>query len=482
MDADGKDKVGVDISGEVSTDELDKKLNQLDELSNLKYLAKLDKLMELTRLSELERLENLDSLNELEKLDKLSNLKDLKNLEKLSSLEDLQKLTLLNKLTALENLKNLDDLSKLSLLSRLDELSKLETINKLEILLHEHRAYLAPLAQLESLKELSRLEELQGLGKLSHLEKIDQLKNLSQLDQLKNLNSLEELTKLKSLHHLEEIRKLDELRSLNKLEQLGNLAALDKLDNLKQLSKLDQLEKIDDAKFAERLERLDKLDVLKVESRKLVFQQVVGVGLEILKFTVAGICILVLLSSQKGQEIASKALPAIGFGNAAQTSLGLHMLVNQVSSEEFDEIISGVRKKIGFELGLIFSRDSLIPPLRRLELLRQVKGYTFADDVSDLSSEVEKQIITKNQQLEEEAVDALNFAISLANANNLKEKENFLREVKILLMNRKYIEVLKKALPKWGEGTEIVRIVMVCIIALDKEAPEVLEGIINQVK
>jgi len=458
-------------------------LEDLQHLKKLEQLVQLNQLGQLGKLDELKKLEKLNSLSSLEKLDELSKLDKLQKLSHLDQLKELNQLIELNKLSELQHLKNLSSLKELSHLEKINELSKLEIINKLEMALTHHKDVLVPLKKLDHLQKLEHLDNLvmmEKLGDLKNLTQLEKLALLKKLDELENLSALSELDNLKSLKRLDEMQNLDQLKKLSELQNLVKLDELKSLDQLEKLERLEKLDRIDDARFAERLERLDKLDILKTESKKLVFQQFVGFFLDVLKFVIAGFCVLMVLTSERGQQVTSKILPAIGFGNAAQTSLALQMLVGQMPEEDFENIVQQTRKKMEYEINQIFSVDSIISFSRRAELLKQVKGYSFAGNGVDLGHEAEVKIKEKKQLLEVEAVEALDYSISISKSQSNLEKEKILREVKILLMNRKYIELLDKTLPRWDQGREMVKASVLGIIMLEEEAPEVLDNILQK--
>lgn len=458
-------------------------LEDLQHLKRLEQLAQLGQLSKLDDLKKLDKLEKLDSLGSLEKLDELSKLDKLQKLSHLDQLKELNQLLELNKLQELGNLRNLSSLKELAHLDKMSELSKLEIINKLEYALSHHKDILIPLKKLdhlEKLEHLSSLVAMEKLGELKNLTELEKLVLLKKLDELQNLSALSELDNLKSLRRLDEMQNLDQLKKLQELQSLGKLDELKSLNHLEKLSQLEKLDRIDDARFAERLERLDKLDILKTESKKLVFQQFVGFFLEVFKFVIAGFCVLFVMTTERGQQVTSKILPAIGFGNSAQTSLALQMLVGQIKEDEFDEIVQQTRKKMEFEISHIFSNDSIITATKRAELLRQIKGYSFASNGVDLGHEADLKIKEKKQILEVEAVESIDYAIGMAKSNSLPDKERILREIKILLMNRKYIELLEMTLPYWSQGQEIVKCAVVAILAIEEESPEVLDKIISK--
>jgi hypothetical protein len=458
-------------------------LSGLEDLQHLKKLEQLVQLAQLTKLEELKKLDKLNALSSLDKLDELSKLDKLQKLSHLDQLKELNQLIELNKLQELGNLKNLSSLKELVHLDKISELSKLEVIGKLEHTLNHHKDVLVPLKKLDNLEKLEHLDNLMMMEKLSELKKLSELEKLAllkKLDELQNLSALSELDNLKSLRRLDEMQNLEQLKKLTELQNLGKLDELKSLNNLEKLGQLEKLDRIDDARFAERLERLDKLDILKTESKKLVFQQFVGFLLDVLKFMLAGFCILMVLTTERGQQITSKILPAIGFGNSAQTSLALQMLVGQVSEEDFEDIVQQTRKKMEFEVNQFFSTDSILRASRRVEILRQVKGYSFAANGVDLGHEADVKIKEKRQILEVEAVEAIDYAIGMAKANSDSNQERFLREIKIFLMNRKYIELLELTLPKWNQGQEMVKASILAILALEEETPEILDKILNK--
>lgn len=397
----------------------------------------------------------------------------------LSSLHILieKKLTELNRLDKLENLEllhKLDNLSSLSQLTYLKELSKLESIQTLKDTLNEHQKVLAPLEKLDSLNHLEQLSNLKELTKLNELQLLSQLESLKNLDKLK---ALEDLDNLKSLRQLESLKKLDLLSSLDKLDKL------EKLDNLKHLEKLDRLIKLDrleDAKFIDRLERLDKLDILNKESKKLLFQQFAGFFLEITKFLLAGVCLIIFLTTERGQRFSSRILPVLGFGNAAQANLGLHMLSGQVSDQKFSEIAEQTRNKMKFEIEEFFTASTVTMPIRRLEILRQVKAYSFNGIGIDLAMEAEGLISKRVKQLESDAVEGIDYALGVARAKSDKPNEDYLRQIKILLLNKKFPEVLELILPSWHNSPEMVKAGLLAIYHLEKDSPELLDNMLSK--
>ncbi len=212
---------------------------------------------------------------------------------------------------------------------------------------------------------------------------------------------------------------------------------------------------------------------------RLFKPQLISLFLEIVKFAIAGMVMTLFLSTQSGQKIATKALPILGFSNSAQVNLALRLLIEEVSEEEFHNILVEVKKKIHFETTSLFSKSSAISPEKRLELLTQLKGYAFSAIGVDLESEIQEKLKEHNQNLEVTTIEALNYMQSLAAAHKNPEREKILRELKILLMNRKYLNLLEKALPYWYQDEAFVLISLLAIIALDQETPELLKKMLS---
>lgn len=221
-------------------------------------------------------------------------------------------------------------------------------------------------------------------------------------------------------------------------------------------------------------------DKSSLESTPKFFRnQILSLVFEIIKFSLAGILMTMFLSTQMGQRVTSKVLPVLGFGNSAQTNLGLQLLVQELNEEEFHDILKEVRKKVQFELLGLFSKNPSIGPERRLDLLTQLKGYAFSATGADLESEIQKKLKDLNQELETSTIEALNYAQSNAVAQNNTEREKLLRELKILLLNRKYVNLLEKTLPYWYQDGPFVQLSLLAIIAMDQETPEVLQKMLS---
>lgn len=368
------------------------KLFKLDSLDQLKFLEELDNLKSLKQLQQMESLKELSNLKELRELTKLEELKTLEHLDKLSELRSLDKL---DRLTSLQHLDKLNDLNQLDRLSNLKELYRLDAIQILNKLLEDHRSTLAPLVHLDKLPELANLKDLE---------------------------------------------------KLEKLQELGKLKDLDKLD---------KLDRIDDAKFASRLDKLDKLSILERGTRTLVIQQFIGFGLEIVKVGLVGVALVFLLSRETGREIVTKALPAIGFGSSAQVSLGLKLLVGEMSPDQFNGVLNDIRKRIESEIDVALSPSSMLSIMRRMEIINQTMSYSFQASGINLGEEAQKLLEKKLLSLHEIALSRLDFDISTAKGRQDSAKETSLREIKLLLAQRQFPQLLEKALPLWGTNEAV---------------------------
>lgn len=473
-------------------------LNQLEGLSHLEELKKLghlEQFEDLKSLSEaslqavnlcLQHLEALEKLKDLQLVESLSELKQLVHLErlnKLDKLDELRKLEDLSELTRLNELKNLVYLEELKRLDKINELSKLDVIDRLDSALNHHEDTLRPLRHLDELEKLKFLKELNALSHLDDLKSLSKLDKLTSLENLAKLDNLESMSALDNLRHLailDELKNLDQLRKLQKLDDLEKLSDLKNLDQLEKLNHLSKLDRIEDARFAQRLDKLDKLDILKNESKKLALQQLVGTVLDVLKVSLAAVIIIFILQSRSGQNIISKTLPFIGFSNSAQTSLGLQMLMGQIPDEQFEQILGTVRKKIDFEITSLFSTSPLPQPLDRLILVKQLKAYEFSEFGSDLSDEIKTKIDSKKNALSNQVIEAIDFSIALKKSEGNETAEKILREIKILIMNGKFMKSLELSLPYWGSDKAMTLSALISIIEMEKVAPELVDRVINR--
>lgn len=413
----------------------------------------------LVRAHYLEKSSKFHMAMDFEKLFKLDRLELLKHLE---DLDKLDKLDSLDQLKAMDNLK---ELSKLRELSHLSELKPLQHLDKLE--------------ELRELSKLDRLNSLYALDKLGELQNLDSLKNLRELDKLQSIQTLNKLlethsTTLQPLEHLDKLMELVHLAELKKLEELKEL------DKLKDLQKLDKLDRINDARFAERLDKLDKLNILEKGTRILIFHQIIGFGLELFKFILAGVLVAFLLSRETGREIAVKALPALGFGNGAQVNLGLKLLVGETSPEDFQVVISDVRKRMDAEIETAFSSSSLLTLKRRLELIGQVQSYSYQGAGIHLSEEAKKKLQDKLAKYHENAVSRLEFDMSIARGKQDTDAENKLREVKLLLIQKQYPQLFEKSIPMWGAYESVNMAAITGAAALKIEDPKTLEELMQK--
>lgn len=451
------------------------KLFKLDRLELLKSLEELDK------LKELDQLRSLDNLKELSKLRELSHLSDLKPLTHLERLEKLNELSKLERLTSLAHLDKLDNLQALEQLLMLKELNHLPELTKLKSL--ENLSELQKLQELDRLSDLKSLSQLENLQHLQDLEKLDnlgELKNLRDLEKLQIINTLNKLLEehrstLAPLNHLEKLMELVHLQDLHKLQELNNL------QKLEELQQLDKLDRIDDARFAERLDKLDKLDILEKGTRKLVIQQFISFGLELLKLTVAGFVIVFLLTRESGREITAKALPAIGFGNAAQVNLGLKLLVGEMAPENFQSVVTDIRKRMDGELDAVYSTSGLFSIERRVELVNQILSYSFKGNGVDLAQEAKTKLDDRLMKLSESAVSRLEFDMALARGRKDTETESRLREIKLLLSQKQYPQLLEKVLPIWGSSEAVIMASVAGAISLKLQDPATLEELLRTI-
>ncbi len=387
------------------------------------------------------------------------------------------------KLDSLENLKYLEELGRLRTLEQLVQLDNLKELGKLRDLSH--------LPELRSLSHLEKLKELEALSKLDRLTQLNQLDKLEELKSIDKLSQLKELDKLNIIHVLGKILQdhqntlgplihLDSLTQLKNLSELNRLSELTQLSQLEQLNKLEKLDRIEDARFANRLDKLDKLDILQKGTRSLVIQQFIGFGLEIFKLGIAGLLIVFLLSRETGREIVVKALPAIGFGSAAQVSLGLKLLIGEMPAADFAAIVSDVRNRIDAEISTVTSPDSSLSIDRRLQLIEQINSYSFQSSGINLSTESKKKLIDAMNKLELRSIEKMDYEIAIANGKGDVESERKLREIKILFVQKQYPKVLEMVLPQWGEKDSMTSAAIVALTTLKLQDPETLEDILRR--
>lgn len=371
------------------------------------------------KLTEFGSLDKLDNLKNLSKLEELVALFELKNLEKLSELQQLDKLSSLNELGRLTQLESLQQLEELRALSNLHELGKLKALDNLDDVLTRHQSTLKPL---ENLGEMERLVELRELGRLSELEK------------------------------------------------LGELSHLDKLSNLT---------KIEGSQFAKNLAKLDKLDVLKEGTKSLMIAQATGIFLEAAKFVIVAIVAVFFLTRESTREVMVRALPAVGFGSAAQTSLGLRLLINETTPDQFQQIVEDVKSRIDFEIQAALNPSPTVSIQRRLELVDQVQSYSYQGSGVDLKKEAQAGLRKKLDSLYNDAVARVGYEKNLAhNANKATEEAQF-REMKLLLTSKQYPQLLQKVLPQWNKSEGINLAIIVGVVEMKLNDPRTLEDILR---
>lgn len=383
--------------------------------------------------------------------------------------EEQEKKHLLASLDRLDQLKSLEELSKLELLEQLQSLENLKELEKL-----------AELQSLDKLEKLEELRELSKLGQLADLEKLERLSQLKELEKLEVINKLE-TTLERNQSTLAPLEHLEKLLELVKLKELEKLSDLSKLESLNQLDKLDKLNKIDDARFADRLHKLDKLDILERGTRTLVIQQTIGFGFEVLKLTLAGAAIVFLLSRETGREIAAKALPALGFGSAAQVSLGLKLLVGETSPEQFQSLVVDTRRRIDAEIESVFSPSGSLTIYRRMELISQIQSYSFQNPGVDLATEAAAKLQKKSLAFNETAASRVEYEMSLARGRQDTATENSLREIKLLLIQKQYPQLIEKVIPLWGTSEAITLAAIAGTTALKLQDPGTLEEMLRKI-
>lgn len=239
------------------------------------------------------------------------------------------------------------------------------------------------------------------------------------------------------------------------------------------MKKLEHFEKLDQLKAIEKL--TDHLP----DRKTLIIRYALTFGLETVKLLLAGLVVVFLLSRETGREIAVKTLPALGFGSAGQVNLGLKLMMGEASPEEFQVLVTDLKKRIDGEINIAFSTSSFLPLNRRMEIISQVKSYSFKAAGVDLSTEVGKKLQERLSQLHDNAVARLGFEQSLAKGKQLTNEEEKLREIKLLLQQKQYPQLLEKALPFWGTSEAITLAAIEGSTQLLINDPSTLEQIIN---
>jgi len=239
------------------------------------------------------------------------------------------------------------------------------------------------------------------------------------------------------------------------------------------MKKLEHFEKLDQLKAIEKL--TDQLP----DRKTLIIRYVLTFGLETVKLLLAGLVVVFLLSRETGREIAVKTLPALGFGNAGQVNLGLKLMMGEASPEEFQVMVTDVKKRIDGEIDVAFSPSSFLPINRRMEIISQVKSYSFKAAGIDLSHEVDKKLQERLTQLHDNAVAKLGFEQSIAKGKQRTAEEETFREIKLLLQQKQYPQLLEKALPLWGTNEAVTLAAIEGSTQLLINDPSTLEQIIN---
>lgn len=239
------------------------------------------------------------------------------------------------------------------------------------------------------------------------------------------------------------------------------------------MKKLEHFEKLDQLKAIEKL--TDQLP----DRKTLMIRYVLTFGLETVKLFLAGFVVVFLLSRETGREIAVKTLPALGFGSAGQVNLGLKLMVGETTPENFQAIVADVKKRIDAEMDVAFSSSGFLTLNRRLEMIAQVKSYSFQGAGVDLSKEVDKKLQERLDKLHENAVARIGFEQSLAKGKQKTAEEATLREIKLLLIQKQYPLLLEKVLPLWGTNEALTLAAIEGSAQLLINDPSTLDQIIN---
>lgn len=342
-------------------------------------------------------------------------------------------------------LHKLDKLDQLNALNKIDSLSeKLDALHDLNRLLQMHGELFENLAHLNKIDRLTALKKLDRLDELHKLDSIKELENLKHLD---NLKSLERVSEIAKLENLVELRALDNLQNLSKLERLEYLKKLDELDQLEGLDKLnnlDQLTKLDNVGFFEKLDKLDKLNIMNKKFHIIFLGQCFGFFLEVVKFGLASVFVLYLLSTNAGQKIATKSLSAVGFGAPAQTNFGLMLLQGEIQEPKFEEIISNIRKKISYDYQRAFSIDNNLTMTERVNIIKDVMDYDYQYNNSNIKDETIKALKQQIVYSKANILPKIEYDIAMAKNSGQMEDEKILKELKVFFINGNYTEIVQK--------------------------------------
>lgn len=373
-------------------------------------------------------------------------------------------------LQSLKSILELKDLSKLEELQLLSQLEALQNLVQLEEL--QSLKELQNLAKLEELQNLSKLEELRNLSKLEQLERLALLENLKELD---NIQTLDRILKDHS-ETLAPIGKLIELRNLSQLDQLKELSQLDQLSSLRILEKLDLL---NDPKFHQNISKLDQLDILKKGSRNIVIQQAISFCFEIAKVVLVSGLIIFFITRESGQEIISKALPAIGLGQSAQVNLGLKLLLQKQTPEDFTAVVNDVRSRIQNETNTVFSDSSFVSLSKRIAMLENLKNYSFKTIEVDLGQEANVSVAKKSSLFFSTTINQLEYEYAIAKGKEDKNLYNLLREVKLLLSQEKFAEALEKSYRSWNSSEALRNAAVISAAKIFQDDPRTLEEVMK---
>lgn len=376
-------------------------------------------------------------------------------------------------------LHKLDKLDQLNALNKIDSLSeKLDALHDLNRLLQMHGELFENLSQLN---KIDRLTALKKLDRLDELQKLDAIKELDNLKYLDNLKSLEKVSEIAKLENLVELRALDHLQNLSKLERLEYLKKLDELDQLEGLDKLnnlDQLTKLDNVGFFEKLEKLDKLNIMNKKFHIIFLGQCFGFFLEILKFGLASVFVLYLLSTNAGQKIATKSLSAVGFGAPAQTNFGLMLLQGEIQEPKFEEIISNIRKKISYDYQRAFSIDNNLTMSERVNLIKDVMDYDYQYNNISIKDETIKALKQQIIYSKANILPKIEYDIAMAKNSGEAEDEKLLKELKVFFINGNYTEIVQKYQHSKSNLESVRLATIVATLELYIEDPQTLKQLI----
>ena len=376
-------------------------------------------------------------------------------------------------------LHKLDKLDQLNALNKIDTLSeKLDALHDLNRLLQMHGELFENLSQLN---KIDRLTALKKLDRLDELQKLDAIKELDNLKYLDNLKSLEKVSEIAKLENLVELRALDHLQNLSKLERLEYLKKLDELDQLEGLDKLnnlDQLTKLDNVGFFEKLEKLDKLNIMNKKFHIIFLGQCFGFFLEILKFGLASVFVLYLLSTNAGQKIATKSLSAVGFGAPAQTNFGLMLLQGEIQEPKFEEIISNIRKKISYDYQRAFSIDNNLTMPERVNLIKDVMDYDYQYNNISIKDETIKALKQQIIYSKANILPKIEYDIAMAKNSGQAEDEKLLKELKVFFINGNYTEIVQKYQHSKSNLESVRLATIVATLELYIEDPQTLRQLI----